>query len=115
MPTLQRSDEVLDAYVTGALKNADANDVLYQLSASQDYDPAPALEKISAPLVAINFADDLINPPELGILEQEIKRVPGGKAILIPMSSETAGHGTHTLAKVWEQHLADLLKQSERR
>src|SRR5688500_4657574 len=73
MPTLKRSDEVLDAYVADALKNADANDVLYQLSASQDYDPAPALEKIRAPLVAINSADDLINPPELNILEREIK------------------------------------------
>src|SRR5688572_2968351 len=115
MPTLQRSDEVLDAYVTEALKTADANDILYQVSASQDYDPAPGLEKIRAPLVAINFADDLINPPELEILEREIKRVPGGKAIVIPFSAETVGHGTHTLAKVWEQHLEALLQQTERR
>jgi homoserine O-acetyltransferase len=115
MPTLQRSDEVLDAYVTEALKTADANDILYQVCASQDYDPASGLEKIRAPLVAINFADDLINPPELEILEREIKRVPGGKAILIPFSAETVGHGTHTLAKVWEQHLAALLQQTERR
>jgi homoserine O-acetyltransferase len=115
MPTLQRSDEVLDAYVTDALKTADANDLLYQVSASQDYDPAPGLEKIRAPLIAINSADDLINPPELQILEREIKRVPKGKAIVIPFSAETVGHGTHTLAKVWEQHLAALLQQSERR
>ncbi len=115
MPTLQRSDEVLDAYVAEALKTADANDILYQVSASHDYDPAPALEKIRAPLVAINFADDLINPPELEILEREIKRVPNGKAILVPFSAETVGHGTHTLAKVWEQHLAALLQQTERR
>ena len=115
MPTLQRSDEVLDAYVTEALKTADANDLLYQVSASQDYDPAPALEKIRAPLVAINFADDLINPPELQILEREIKRVPKGKAIVIPLGPETVGHGTHTIAKVWEQYLIDLLKQTERR
>jgi homoserine O-acetyltransferase/O-succinyltransferase len=115
MPTLQRSDEVLDAYVTEALKTADANDLLYQVSASQDYDPAPGLEKIRAPLIAINSADDLINPPELQILEREIKRVPNGKAIVLPFSAETVGHGTHTLAKVWEQHLAALLQQSERR
>ena len=115
MPTLQRSDEVLDAYVTEALKTADANDILYQVSASQDYAPVPGVEKIRAPLVAINSADDLINPPELGILEREIKRVPNGKAIVIPFSAETVGHGTHTLAKVWEQHLAALLQQSERR
>jgi len=115
MPTLQRSDEVLDEYVAEALKTTDANDILYQVSASQDYAPAPGLEKIRAPLVAINFADDLINPPELQILERETKRVPGGKAIVVPFSAETAGHGTHTLAKVWEQHLAALLQQTERR
>lgn len=115
MPTLQRSDEVLDAYVDDALKTADANDILYQLSASQDYDPAPELEKIRAPLVAINSADDLINPPELEILEREIKRVANGKAIVIPFSAETVGHGTHSLAKIWEQHLAALLQQTERR
>lgn len=115
MPTLRRSDEVLDAYVTNAVKTADANDTLYQVSASEDYDPAPELEKIRAPLVAINFADDLINPPELQILEREIKRVPNGKALVIPFGPDTAGHGTHTLAKVWEEHLAALLKQSEPR
>jgi homoserine O-acetyltransferase/O-succinyltransferase len=115
MPTISKSDEVLDAYVANALKTADANDVLYQLSASEDYDPAPGLEKIRAPLVAINFADDLINPPELQILETEIRRVRGGKAIVVPFGPDTAGHGTHTLAKVWEQHLAALLKQTERR
>jgi homoserine O-acetyltransferase len=65
--------------------------------------------------VAINFADDLINPPELQILETEIRRVRGGKAIVVPFGPDTAGHGTHTLAKVWEQHLAALLKQTERR
>ncbi|MBM0104707.1 alpha/beta fold hydrolase [Steroidobacter sp. S1-65] len=114
MPTLRRSDEVLDAYVSNALKTADANDLLYALSASEDYDPAPQLEMIRAPLLAINFADDLINPPELQILEREIRRVPNGKALLIPFSDQTAGHGTHTLAEVWEQHLAELLRQSER-
>jgi len=114
MPTLARSDEVLDAYVADGFKNADANDLLYQVSASEDYDPAPRLEQIRAPLLAINFADDLINPPELGILEREIRRVPAGKAVVVPFSAETAGHGTHTLAKVWEQHLASLLQQSQR-
>jgi homoserine O-acetyltransferase len=112
MPTLQRSDEVLDAYVADGFKTADANDVLYQLSASHDYDPSPGLEKIRVPLLAINSADDLINPPELQILEREIKRVPKGKAIVIPLSPETVGHGTHTIAKVWEQYLVDLLQQS---
>ena len=113
MPTLQRSDATLDAYVVDNAKNADANDVFYQISASQDYDPAPALEKIRAPLLAVNSADDLINPPELGILEREIKRVPRGKAIVIPSGPETVGHGTHTIAKVWQPYLDELLKQSE--
>jgi homoserine O-acetyltransferase len=109
MASLQRSDEVLDAYVAEALKTADANDILYQVSASQDYDPAPGLEKIRAPLVAINSADDLINPPELGILEREIRRVPHGRAVVVPFSSQTRGHGTHTIAAVWKQYLQELL------
>ncbi len=87
----------------------------YQLSASQDYDPSAGLEKIRVPLLAINSADDLINPPELQMLEREIKRAPKGKAIVIPLSPETVGHGTHTIAKVWEQYLVELLKQTERR
>lgn len=113
MPTLVRSDEVLDASIANSLKTADANDLLYQVEASHDYDPAPALEKIRVPLVAINFADDLINPPELGILEREIKRVARGSAIVMPMSADTRGHGTHTIAKVWKQHLQELLQATE--
>ncbi len=113
MTTLAQSDEVLDAAVRTAMQSTDANDVLYQVEASRDYDPGPALEKIRAPLLAINFADDLINPPELGILEREIERVPRGRAITIPMSGETRGHGTHTIAKVWKEHLRELLESSE--
>jgi homoserine O-acetyltransferase/O-succinyltransferase len=108
-PTLAQADALLDAYVRDAVKTHDANDVLYALEASFDYDPAPDLEKIRAPLLAINFADDLINPPELGILEREIKRVPRGHAIVIPASAYTRGHGTHTLAAVWKAHFAKLL------
>jgi homoserine O-acetyltransferase len=91
----------------------DANDVLYALRASEDYDPAPGLEKIRARLLAINFADDLINPPELRVLEREIKRVPHGKMILMPETDATRGHGTHTIAAVWEKHLAKLLRSTE--
>ena len=90
-PTLAQADRPLDGYVNNATKNLDANDVLYALESSQDYDPAPDLEKIRAPLLAINFADDLINPPELGILEREIQRVKRGKAILLPQSDRTRG------------------------
>ena len=112
MTTLAQSDKVLDDYVRTAMVSADANDVLYQLESSWDYDPAPGLEKIQAPLIAINFADDLINPPELGILEREIRRVPKGRAIVMPMTPDTRGHGTHTLAKVWQQYLQELLEST---
>lgn len=110
MPDLKTSDSVFDATVADSLRHADANDLLYQLEASHDYDPAPGLEKIRAPLVAINFADDLINPPELGILEREIKRVPRGRAIVMPVTPLSRGHGTHTVAAVWKEHLAEMLR-----
>ena len=113
-PTLAKTDEVLDKFVEQIVRTDDANDVLYALEASHDYDPAPNLEKIEAPLLAINFADDLINPPELGILEREIKRVPHGRAIVVPFSDQTRGHGSHTLAALWKDQLADLLKESEK-
>jgi homoserine O-acetyltransferase/O-succinyltransferase len=113
-PTLAKTDEVLDKFVEQIVKTDDANDVLYALEASHDYDPAPNLEKIQAPLLAINFADDLINPPELAILEREIKRVPHGRAIVIPFSDKTRGHGSHTLAALWKDQLADLLKETEK-
>ncbi|MBM4188060.1 MAG: alpha/beta fold hydrolase [Gemmatimonadetes bacterium] len=113
-PTLARTDSVLDAALAASVRGADANDLLFQVEASRDYDPGPGLEKIRAPLVAINFADDLINPPELGILEREIARVVGGRAILVPASPSTRGHGTHTLAAVWRRHLEELLARSAR-
>jgi homoserine O-acetyltransferase/O-succinyltransferase len=113
-PTLGKTDEVLDKFVEQIVKTDDANDVLYALEASHDYDPGPNLEKIQAPLLAINSADDQINPPELGILEQEIKRVPHGRAIVIPFSDKTRGHGSHTLAALWKDQLADLLKETEK-
>jgi homoserine O-acetyltransferase len=113
-PTLSQTDEVLDKFVDQIVKTDDANDVLYALEASHDYDPGPNLDKIQAPLLAINSADDLINPPELGILEREIKRVPHGRAIVIPFSDKTRGHGSHTLAALWKDQLVDLLKETEK-
>jgi len=113
-PTLAKTDEALDKFVNDYLKTGDANDVLYALEASHDYDPGPNLEKIHAPLLAINSADDLINPPELGILEREIKRVPHGRAIVIPLSDKTRGHGSHTVASLWKDELIKLLKESEK-
>ena len=111
-PTLAKTDEALDKFVADYMKTGDANDMLYALEASRDYDPGPNLEKIRAPLVAINFADDLINPPELGILEREIKRVARGRAVVIPSSEKTRGHGIHTLAALWKDQLEKLLKES---
>jgi homoserine O-acetyltransferase len=108
-PTLARSDAAFDAALDAMIKTSDANDLLYALEASRDYDPGPELAKIRAPLIAVNFADDLINPPELGILERDIRRVPRGRAVLIPFSAATRGHGTHTVAAVWQQHLRELL------
>ncbi len=96
---------MLDKFVADIVKTDDANDVLYALEASRDYDPGPGLEKIRAPLLAINSADDLINPPELGILEREIKRVPHGRAVVIPLSDKTRGHGSHTIAALWKDEL----------
>jgi homoserine O-acetyltransferase/O-succinyltransferase len=111
-PTRAKADEVLDAYIAQYLPHDDANDLLYQVESSADYDPGPGLEKIEAPLYAVNSADDLVNPPELGILEKQIKRVPHGKAVVIPFSDQTRGHGSHTIAVLWKQYLQELLQSS---
>lgn len=111
-PTLAQADRVIDEYVANFMKTADANDLVYQLDASHDYDPGPQLEKIRAPLLAVNSADDLINPPELGILEREIKRVPQGRYIMIPLSDRTRGHQTHSLPALWKADLQKLLQDS---
>src|SRR5213595_2506095 len=111
-PSLAKTDEVLDKFVEQIVKTDDANDVLYAVEASHDYDPGPNLQEIQAQLVAINSADDLINPPELGILEREIKRVPHGRALVLPLSEKTRGHGSHTIAALWRDQLSILLKDS---
>ncbi len=110
--TLAKTDAVLDKFVDDYLKTGDANDILYAVEASRDYDPGPDLEKIRAPLLAINSGDDLINPPELGILEREIKRVPNGRAIVLPLSDKTRGHGSHTVAALWKDQLEELLQKT---
>jgi homoserine O-acetyltransferase len=93
----------------------DANDLLYQVAASRRYDPSPKLGSIRAPVLFVNSADDFINPPELGIAEREIRKVPRGRFVLIPASEETRGHGTHTWARFWVSHLETLLEESARR
>jgi homoserine O-acetyltransferase/O-succinyltransferase len=113
-PTLAQTDKEIDDYVANWLRTGDANDQLYALESSFDYDPGPNLEKIMAPLFAVNSADDLVNPPEIGLLEKEIKRVPKGRAIMIPLSDRTAGHGTHTMAVIWKEYLVELLRLTEK-
>ncbi|MGH7742548.1 MAG: alpha/beta fold hydrolase [Candidatus Eiseniibacteriota bacterium] len=102
-------DRWLAAQLTARMASTDANDLIYQIESSRHYDPSAALEKISAPLVHVNSGDDFINPPELAIAEKLIARVKGGKFVMIPASAETHGHGTHTWAALWKQHLAALL------
>jgi homoserine O-acetyltransferase len=106
------ADKFLAERVERYLREEDANDLLYQVESSRDYDPQPSLSKIKAPLLAVNSADDQINPPELGILEREIKNVPHGRAVVIPISDATHGHGTHTWAAVWKQYLVELMQKS---
>jgi homoserine O-acetyltransferase len=107
-PTHQKADDTVDKLSERALRT-DANDMIYQFESSTDYNPSPNLEKIKAKLIAINSADDQVNPPELGILEREIKRVNNGRYVLIPISDETRGHGTHSIAKLWKQYVVELL------
>jgi len=112
MPTRDDSDKYLDKYFHDRMPDLDANDLLYQVNASRNYDPSPNLEKIKAPAMWMNSADDFINPPELGIAERESKRLKNCRFILIPASEKTHGHGTHTLAAIWKDHLAELLQES---
>jgi homoserine O-acetyltransferase len=114
LPTRAMADSALHARLARSLRTLDANDMLYAYQASREYNPLPHLEQIKAPLFAINSADDQVNPPELGILDREIKRVPHGRYILIPISEQTRGHGTHSLPAIWGPYLAELLRASHR-
>ncbi|HEY0105575.1 MAG TPA: alpha/beta fold hydrolase [Rhizomicrobium sp.] len=111
-PTRDAVDAYLDQTMARDLAALDANDVLYQVDASRDYDPSAGLGTIKAPVMWVNSADDFINPPELGIAELQVKAIPRGTFVLIPTSDKTHGHGTHTLAAVWRDHLAELLRES---
>jgi homoserine O-acetyltransferase/O-succinyltransferase len=112
MGTRDSVDRYLQRAEQTRLGTLDANDLLYQIEASRTYDPSPNLERIRAPLLHVNSADDFINPPELGIMEREIARVPHGRFVLIPASASTHGHGTHTWAAIWQDQLAKLLEES---
>ncbi len=93
----------------------DANDFLYYVDASRNYNPEPKLGTITTPVLWINSADDFINPPELGIAEKMVGRMPHTKFILIPISEKTYGHGTHTVAAVWKDYLIEYLNQTDKK
>ena len=111
-PTQEGTDRLLDRMVQQRMQNADANDLLYAWDASRDYDPLPDLGNIRAPVMAVNFEDDERNPPELGILEREIARVPQGRFVLIPASDRTRGHASLADAALWKNYLVELLARS---
>ncbi len=113
-PTREKADKVVEEREAAPF-HADANDFLYQWDASRDYDPAPGLERIQATVLAINSADDERNPPELGIMERELKRIKNAHLYLIPASEETRGHGTTGMAKFYKQPLQELLQTAPRR
>jgi homoserine O-acetyltransferase len=108
-PTRDQADSSIRAYIDQSSSNRDANDVIYQFNASRNYDPSSELEKITARVLAINSADDFVNPPELGIVEPLVARVKNAKFILLPITERTRGHGTHSLPAIWKGYLADFL------
>jgi len=111
--THDAADTWYEDQLKSRMASTDANDMLYQFNASRDYDPSPNLEKITAALLAINSADDVVNPPELGLMEKLMPRVKRGRYVLIPTSDQTRGHGTHSLPAIWGPHLAEFLKKLE--
>jgi homoserine O-acetyltransferase/O-succinyltransferase len=115
LPNRDAADEFVRVYMERQLSELDANDLLYQVAASRDYDAAAALDKIQVPIMWINSADDFVDPPELGIAEREVRKIKNARFVLLPASAETHGHGTHTWAAVWQQYLSELLNQTEAR
>ncbi len=114
-PTRELAEQYVDRYLAQRMTGADANDFIYYFNASRNYDPSPHLDRIVAPVLWINSADDFINPPELGIAEKMVKRMPHARFILIPISDATRGHGTHTVAAVWKDDLAEFMRETEPR
>jgi homoserine O-acetyltransferase len=113
-PTRALAEQRVDAAIAASTARTDANDLIYYVDASRNYDPSPKLATITAPVLWINSADDFINPPELGIAERMVKQMPHAKFILIPISDATRGHGTHTQAAVWKDYLVEFLRATEK-
>ena len=114
-PKREQAEQYVDSYLERTMASTDANDMIYYISASRNYDPSPRLETITAPALWINSADDYVNPPELGIAEKLVKRMPHARFILIPISDLTRGHRTHTAAAVWKEYLAEFMRETEPR
>jgi homoserine O-acetyltransferase len=114
-PTRASAEKYVDAYLARTMASTDANDMVYYINASRNYNPAAKLATISAPVLWINSADDFINPPELGIAQKMVVEMPHAKFVLIPISDRTRGHGTHTVAAVWKDYLADFMRVTETR
>jgi len=112
-PTRDEADAYLDNFIRTRFADTDANDFLYQFNSSRNYDPSAKLATITVPVMAINSADDFINPPELNIMPEAIKKVPRGRFVLLPTTEQTRGHGTHTLPAIWQDYLVELLQESE--
>ncbi len=112
-PTREQAEQYVDRSLERTMASTDANNMIFYFNASRNYDPSPRLETIAAPVLWINSADDFINPPELGIAEREVKRMPHARFILLPISDATRGHGTHTVAAVWKDYLAEFMRQTE--
>jgi homoserine O-acetyltransferase len=113
--TRPKADSMLAALEARYFGLLDANDMIYQLDASRNYNPSPFLDKIKAPLFAINSADDQVNPPELKIMESEILKVKQGRYILLPITDKTSGHGTHSNPEIWGNYLKELLDLTARK
>jgi len=115
LATREAADKDVEASEAGFAQNYDANDLLYAYLASFDYDAEPELEKITAPFVLVNSADDFINPPELGIAERDMKRVKHGRFVLLPATDTSHGHGMHSWAAFWQADLKKLLAQTAKK
>jgi homoserine O-acetyltransferase len=111
--TRQSATAYVQDRVASGIRELDANDLIYQLDSSRNYNPWPQLEKIKVPVMWINSADDFINPRNLKVPDQAVKRMKNARFRLIPETSETRGHGTHTWAKFWKADLISLLERSK--
>ena len=111
-PTREAAEKYVDTYLARTMANTDANNLIYYINASRNYDPSQHLDRITVPVMWINSADDFINPPELGLAQQQVKQMPQAQFVLIPISGQTRGHGTHTIASIWQNYLIQLLNES---